>query len=86
MRKALVLILAFFMITEPSHALNIVEKMIYKEVRLGKERVLVNRITDKVEKRSTATGYESVSSKRGWGGIPSEQEMFQAQYERTKSR
>lgn len=80
MKKIIVLLLLFSIITAPSYALNILDRLIYKEVRLGGEKVLVNRATGKVEKKLVDNKYEPISSRKGWGGIPSEQDMYQARY------
>ena len=72
------------MAARPSHALNILERLIYKEVRLGNEQVLVNKVTKKVEKKLVDNRYEPISSQKGWGGIPSEQDMYQARYDRNR--
>ncbi len=80
MRKIVLLLLFFFVIATPSHALNILEKFVYKEVRIRGEKVLVNKVTGKVEKKLVDNRYEPISSKKGWGGIPSEQDMYQARY------
>ena len=86
MKKIIALLLLFLTITTPLYALNILEKLLYKEVRLDSEKVLVNKITGKVEKKLVANRYETISSNKGWGGIPSAQDMYQAQYDRKKIR
>jgi len=85
MKKTIVLLLLFSIIATPLHALNILEKLVYKEVRIGNEKVLVNRLTDKVEKKLLDNKYEPISSRKGWRGIPSEQDMYQARYSRNES-
>jgi len=85
-KKTIVLLLLFSIIATPLHALNILEKLIYKEVRLGNEKVLINKATRKVEKKLVGNKYEPISSKRGWRGIPSEQDMYQARYNRKRDR
>ena len=80
MRKIIVLLLLFSIIATPLYALNILDRIIYKEVRLGGEKVLVNKTTGKVEKKLVDNKYEPISSEKGWGGIPSEQDMYQARY------
>jgi hypothetical protein len=46
--------------------------------------VLVNRLTGKVEKKMVDGKYETIPSVKGFGGIPSEQDMYQARYDRYK--
>ncbi len=82
MRKAVLLLLALVVFTTPSYALNILDRLIYKEVRVGNEKVLVNKLSGKVEKKLVDAKYEPISSTKGWGGIPSEQDMYQARYDR----
>ncbi|MDP2929948.1 MAG: hypothetical protein Q8O01_07840 [Candidatus Omnitrophota bacterium] len=82
MKKIVVLLMLFLMIATPLYALNILEKLLYREVRLGGESVLVNKATKKVEKKLVNNKYELISSEKGWGGIPSEQDMYQARYDR----
>ena len=84
MRKIVILLLLVFAIATPSHALNILDKLIYKEVRLDGGNVLVNKITGKVEKKLVDNKYEPISSEKGWGGIPSEQDMYQARYQKNR--
>jgi hypothetical protein len=84
-KKAVVLILLFSMIAVPSaHALNLIERLIYQEVQIGRDRILVNKITGRVEKILVDNRYEPISTDKGWGGIPSDQDMYQAQYEKAK--
>ena len=80
MKKIIVFLLLLSVIATPSYALNFFEKMKYKEVRLDGEKVLVNRLTGRVEKRSAGKGYIPISTEKGFGGIPSEQDMYQARY------
>jgi len=82
MKKVVALLLLLSVVASPSYALNLLDKLMYKEVRLGGEKVLVNRVTGKVEQRLIDNAYKPISSKKGWGGIPSEQDMYQAQYDR----
>ncbi|MCX5712610.1 MAG: hypothetical protein NTY47_06050 [Candidatus Omnitrophica bacterium] len=84
MKKIVVLLLLLSIIATPSYALNIVEKLVYKEVRLGSDKVLVNKLTDKVEKKLVDNTYEPISSQKGWGGIPSQQDIYQARYDRNR--
>lgn len=84
MNKIIALLLLLSVIATPAHALNILEKLIYKEVRLGGDKVLVNKITGKAEKKLVDNKYQPISSVKGWGGIPSEQDMYQARYDRMK--
>ena len=84
MKKVIVLLLLFSIIAAPSYALNILDKLIYKEVRLGGEKVLVNKATGKVEKKLVDNRYEPISSKKGWGGIPSSQDIYQARYDKSR--
>jgi hypothetical protein len=74
------------LIAAPSYALNLYEKIIYVEARLGSEKVLINRFTGKVEKKLVGKEYRQISTQKGWGGIPSEQEMYQAQYDMSSGR
>ena len=82
MKKIIVLLLLFSIIATPSYALNLLEIMIYKQVQLGRERVLVNKITGRVEQILMDNKYTPISSQRGFGGIPSDQEVYQAQYDK----
>ena len=84
MKRLIILLLLVFMAAKPSHALNILQKIIYKEVRIGQEKVLVNKLTDKVEKKLVDNQYSPISAQKGWGGIPSEQDMYQARYDRIR--
>jgi len=84
MKKFIVLLLLLSIIATPAYALNILERLIYKEVRVDGEKVLVNKATGKVEKKLAGNTYEPISSEKGWGGIPSEQDMYQARYERSR--
>lgn len=84
MKKIIVLVLLLSIIATPSYALNIFEKLLYKEVQLSGERVLVNKMTGKVEKKWVDNKYEPISTKKGWGGIPSEQDMYQVRYDRKR--
>lgn len=86
MKKVIALFLLLSLVAAPSYALNIFDRLIYKEVQMGGERVLVNKITDRVEKRLVNGKYEPVSSEKGWGGIQSEMDMYQARYEESKRR
>ena len=85
MKKFVVLLLLLSIITTPSYALNLFERMRYKEVQLGRNRVLVGRFTGKVEQILVDNQYQPISTEKGWGGIPSDQDMYQAQYDQTKS-
>jgi len=85
MKKIVVLLLLFSIIAVPVYALSLYEKLLYKEVKLDSGIVLVNRITDKVEKKLINNVYQTLSTTGGWGGIISDQEMYQAQYNKTKS-
>lgn len=82
MKKITILLLLLSMIATPSYALNILERLIYKEASIGGDKVLVNKVTKKVEKKLVDNKYEPISSTKGWGGIPSEQDMYQARYDR----
>ena len=84
MKKLIVLLLLFSAIAAPAYALNILERLIYKEVRVDGGKVLVNKATDKVEKKLVDNKYEPISPIKGWGGIPSEQDMYQARYDKSK--
>ncbi|MCX5666353.1 MAG: hypothetical protein NT036_04830 [Candidatus Omnitrophica bacterium] len=84
MKKIVVLLMLLSMIATPLYALNILEKLIYKEVRVSGEKVLVNKVTGKVEKKLVDNKYEPISSEKGWGGIPSEQDMYQARYDKSR--
>jgi len=86
MKKFIVLLLLLSVIATPSYALNFFEKIKYREARLGNEGILVNRITGKVEQRWVGKRYEPIPSDKGWGGIPSIQDMYQAQYDENKIR
>jgi hypothetical protein len=83
-RKITALLLLLYVIASPSYALNLLDRIRYKEVRLGNEKVLVNNITGKVEKKLIDNKYEPISAEKGFKGIISEQEMYQAQYDRKK--
>jgi len=83
-KKLIVLLLLLTMIATPLHALSIFDSIIYKEVQLGREKVLVNRITGKVAQILINGKYIPISSTKGWGGIPSDQDMYQAQYDKIK--
>ena len=85
MRKLIVLLMLLSIIATPSYALNILDKIRYEETRLGSERVLVNRFTGKVEKKMRDGKYEQISDEKGFGGIPSEQDRYQARYEKKRS-
>ena len=84
MKKIIILLLLITIIATPSYALNIIDRIIYTEVKLGQEKVLVNNFTGKVEKILVNDNYEPISTEQGWGGIISDQEMYQAQYEKAK--
>lgn len=87
MKKTVVLLLLLTIITAtPSYALNFFEKIKYAEVRLGSEQVLVNRFTGRVEHVWAGKRYEPISTEKGFGGIPSVQDMYQAQYEKSIGR
>lgn len=86
MKKIMVLLLLLSIIATPSYALSLLDKLIYNEVRLGQESVLVNRITGQVEKKLVGTTYQPISTKKGWGGIISDQEMYQERYNRLQAR
>lgn len=85
MKKFIVLLLLLSIIATPSYALNIFDKIKCKEAKLGGEKVLVNRFTGKVEQRLIDKEYEPIPSDKGFGGIPSVQDMYQAQYDKNKS-
>ena len=80
MKKIIVLLLLFSIIAVPAHALFLVDKVIYKEVQLGREKVLVNRVTGRVDQILIDNKYTPLSSEKGFGGIPSDQEVYQSQY------
>ena len=82
MKKIVILLLLFSIIATPVHAIILIDKIIYKEVQLGRERVLVNKITGRVEQILMDNKYTPISSQRGFGGIPSDQEVYQAQYDK----
>ena len=84
MKKIIVLLLLLMMIAAPLYALGLLDSIRYKEVQLDSEKVLVNRFTGKVEQRLIDGKYEPISSQKGWGGIPSDQDMYQAQYDRMR--
>lgn len=84
MRKIIVLLLLFSLIAAPSYALNIIGKAIYKEVQIGSEKVLVNRITGKVMYRWIYDKYVPIPTTKGDDGVPSAQEMYQTYYEQMK--
>jgi hypothetical protein len=84
MKKIVAMLLLLFVFATPSYALNILERLVYKEVRLGGDKVLVNKLTGKVEKKMEDNQYAPISSAKGWGGIPSEQDMYQARYDRKR--
>jgi len=84
MKKVIALLLLLSVIATPSYALNILDRLRYQEVQLGSDRVLVNRITGRVEQILVDNKYEPISTKKGWGGIPSDQDMYQARYEQSK--
>lgn len=81
-KKIAVLLLAMTMLASSAHALGIIDSLIYDKVNLNGQRVLVNRITGRVDKILENGVYINVSTQRGWGGIPSAQEVLQAQYDR----
>jgi hypothetical protein len=74
------------MIATSAHALNFFQKLQYKEVNVRGEKVLVNKFSDKVEKRFKDGKYETIPSEEGFGGIPSTQNMYQTRYEKKNSR
>ena len=84
MKKFIILLLLLSAAAGPSYALNILDKLIYKEAWLSGEKVLINKVTGKVEKKLVDNKYEPISSEKGWGGIPSEQDMYQARYSRNR--
>ena len=84
MKKVVVLLLLLSVVAAPSYALNILDRLIYKEAQLGGEKVLVNKMTGKVEKKLADNKYETIPSEKGWGGIPSEQDMYQARYDKNR--
>lgn len=87
MKKIIIsLLLLLSIMATPSYALNILERLIYDEINLKGDMVLVNKVTGKVEKKLVGNTYQTISSQRGWGGIPSEQDMYQARYNRLKKR
>ena len=85
MKKFIVLLLLLSVIATPSYALNLIDRIRYNEVRLEGENVLVNRFTGRVEQKFTGKKYEPISTVKGFGGIPSEQDMYQARYDKSKS-
>jgi len=85
MKKTIILLLLFSIIAAPSYALNFFEKITNKEVQLGDDKVLVNRLTGKVEQKMVDGKYQPISSDKGFGGIPSAQDMYQARYDRKKN-
>ena len=85
MKKVIAVLLMISIIATPAYALDALSSLFYKEVKLGRETVLVNRITGKVEKRLVDGTYEAISSEQGYNGIISDQEMYQAQYEQLSS-
>jgi hypothetical protein len=86
MRKAIILLFLFSIIATPLYALNIFDKAVYKEVRIGTGKFLVNRATGKVSKKMLHDKYEPLSTEKGFEGAPSQQEMYQTYYDRMKSR
>lgn len=86
MKKIIILLLLLSIVVSPAYALNIIERLIYNEVQLGGDRILVNKITGKVERILVDNTYEPISEQKGWGGIPSDQEMYQARYEQAMRR
>ena len=85
MKKIIVLVLLFSIIATPLYALNLLDRIKYKQVQLGTNKVLVNRFTGKVEEILIDNQYRVISTEKGFGGIPSDQDMYQAQYDQTKS-
>ena len=85
MKKVVVLLLLLSIIAAPSYAISFFDKITYKEVQLGNDKVLVNRFTGKVEQKLVDEKYQSISSEKGFGGIPSEQDMYQARYDKKKN-
>jgi len=82
-KKIIILLLLLSIIATPSYALNLFERIRYKEVRLGSEKVLVNKITGKVERILVNNTYVVIPTEKGFAGIPSVQDMYQAQYEKS---
>lgn len=82
MKKIIALAVLLSVAAMPVYALNILDRIIYNEVQLGAEKVLVNRFTGKVDQILRNDKYVWISTQRGWGGIPSAQEMYQAQYDK----
>ena len=80
--KIITMLLLLSIIATPSYALNFFEKIKYKEVRLGNEKVLVNKITGRVERILVNNTYVVIPTDKGFGGIPSVQDMYQAKYEK----
>ena len=60
MRKVIVALILFLMIATPSHALNMLEKFIYKKdfLRSNNTHVLVNRLTGEVKYICRSDGQE----------------------------
>ena len=85
MKKIVVLVLLFSIIATPLYALSLLDRIRYKQVQLGSNNVLVNRFTGKVEEILVDNQYQPISAEQGFGGIPSEQAVYQAQYDQTKS-
>ena len=86
MKKLIIVLLLLSIIAAPSYALSILDRIIYKEVRLDSQNVLVNQFTGRVEKILINGQYQPISTQKGFGGIISDQEMYQAQYDKKIGR
>lgn len=84
MIKIIIILSLILGIATPSFALNFFDRIKCKEVNISGEKVLVNRLTGKVEQRLIGEKYEPIPSDKGFGGIPSVQDMYQARYDRMK--
>lgn len=81
MKKIIVIIMLFSItIATQSYALSLSEKVIYKEVKIGPETVLVNRFTKRVVKRLEDGQYVPLPTERGFEDAPSIQEIYQSRY------
>ncbi|MFA4982004.1 MAG: hypothetical protein WC592_06015 [Candidatus Omnitrophota bacterium] len=81
MKKVVVMLLLFSMMaTAPSYALDLAEKVIYKEVQIGTETVLVNRFTKRVVSRLEYGKYVQLPTTKGFEDAPSIQEIYQSRY------
>ena len=85
MKKLIVLLVLSSIIATPSYAISFLDKIKCKEVQLGDKKVLINRFTGKAEQKLVDGKYETISSDKGFGGIPSEQDMYQARYDGWKN-